>query len=274
MRPFAPLALLVVALAGCGVPDTAIPAAEEPPKKVEEPPKKDSPTPKAAEQDPAKLGLKIIDTKVGTGAVAEDGDTLTMRYTGRLKSNGEEFDSNMKPDGKPFTFPLGGGQVIKGWDIGVKGMKVGGKRTLDIPSNLGYGAQGGGAKIPPNSDLVFDIELMEVQKAGDANTVLREIVKPGAGPEAKAGDSVTITYEMSLPDGTLVDDNGGRPATLKIGSKAVTIPGLNVALTGMRKGEVVRATIPPALGMMPTGPDGKVPPGSTLKMDITLLKIG
>ena len=277
MRPFAPPAILAFALLGCGVPDPSIPAPDKTTPSAEvkkEEPKKDVPTPKAVEQDPAKLGLGITDTKVGTGAVAEDGDTLTMKYTGRLKSTGAVFDTNDKPDGKPFTFPLGQGQVIKGWDLGVKGMRVGGKRTLVIPAALGYGPGGSGEKIPPNSDLVFDIELMDVQKIADASTVLRETVKPGTGPAVKSGDVVTIKYKITLPDGTLVDDNGGKTTQFKVGSPTVTIPGLDVALVGMKKGQVVRATIPPSLGLKQMGPESRIPPNSTIKMEITLVSIG
>ena len=277
MRSYAPFSLLALVLVGCGVPDPSIPAPEKATPVAEvkkETPKRDDPVVKGTEGDVANPGLKITDTKVGTGAVAENGDTLTMKYAGRLKSTGAEFDSNMKPDGKPFTFPLGQGQVIKGWDLGVKGMRVGGKRTLEIPAALGYGATGAGEKIPPNSDLVFDIELMDVQKIGDASTVLRETLKPGTGPEVKSGDVVTIKYKITLPDGKLIDDNKGKAAQFKVGSPVVALPGLNVALIGMKKGQTVRATIPPALGLKPTGPDSVVPPNSTIKVDITLVGIG
>lgn len=105
--------------------------------------------------------LKVEDTKVGTGAIAEAGKSVTVHYTGWL-TNGTKFDSS-KDHGQPFTFPLGGGQVIKGWDQGVAGMKVGGVRKLTIPSRLGYGADGaGGGLIPPNATLVFEVELLGV----------------------------------------------------------------------------------------------------------------
>ena len=105
-------------------------------------------------------GLKYTDTKVGTGAEAKAGQTAVVHYTGYL-TNGTKFDSS-KDRGQPFSFPLGGGQVIKGWDEGVQGMKVGGARKLTIPANLGYGAQGAGGVIPPNATLVFDVELLGV----------------------------------------------------------------------------------------------------------------
>ena len=105
--------------------------------------------------------LKLEDTRVGTGAEAAAGKTVTMQYIGRL-TNGTEFDSSC---GRPqqFTFPLGGGQVIQGWDQGIVGMKVGGIRRLIIPASLGYGARGAGGVIPPNAALIFDVELVAVQ---------------------------------------------------------------------------------------------------------------
>jgi len=106
-------------------------------------------------------GLKYTDTKVGTGAEAKSGQTVSVHYTGWL-TNGTKFDSS-KDRGQPFMFPLGGGRVIKGWDEGVQGMKVGGVRKLTIPANLGYGAQGAGGVIPPNSTLVFEVELLDVK---------------------------------------------------------------------------------------------------------------
>jgi FKBP-type peptidyl-prolyl cis-trans isomerase FkpA len=103
-------------------------------------------------------GLQYIDLVVGTGAIAEAGQTVTVHYTGWLE-NGKKFDSSVDR-GQSFSFPLGAGRVIKGWDEGVKGMKVGGKRKLTIPPKLGYGAQGAGGVIPPHATLIFDVELL------------------------------------------------------------------------------------------------------------------
>ena len=106
-------------------------------------------------------GLKYVDQTVGTGDVAVVGKNVSVHYTGWLE-NGKKFDSSVDR-GQPFSFPLGAGRVIKGWDEGVQGMKVGGKRKLTIPSDLGYGSRGAGGVIPPNATLIFDVELLGVR---------------------------------------------------------------------------------------------------------------
>ena len=106
-------------------------------------------------------GLKYVDQVVGTGEVAVAGKTVNVHYTGWLE-NGKKFDSSVDR-GQPFSFPLGAGRVIKGWDEGVQGMKIGGKRKLTIPSDLGYGPRGAGGVIPPNATLIFDVELLGVR---------------------------------------------------------------------------------------------------------------
>ena len=104
--------------------------------------------------------LKITINQNGSGDSAETGMSVSVHYTGKLE-DGTVFDSSI-PRGQPFTFTLGAGQVIKGWDLGVEGMKLGEKRSLVIPPHLGYGIRGAGATIPPNATLIFDIELLEV----------------------------------------------------------------------------------------------------------------
>ena len=110
-------------------------------------------------------GLIYKDNEVGTGDEAVSGNSLSVHYTGWLQEpngdKGKKFDSSVDR-GQPFGFRLGAGMVIKGWDEGVAGMKVGGKRTLVIPSELGYGARGAGGVIPPNAILIFDVELLGV----------------------------------------------------------------------------------------------------------------
>lgn len=113
-------------------------------------------------------GLKITDTKIGTGAAVKSGDTVTVNYSGWLYVDGKkgmEFDSSTDSSFnhvQPFQTQIGVGTVIKGWDEGIVGMKVGGERTLIIPSDLGYGAQGSGPSIPPNATLLFEVSLVSI----------------------------------------------------------------------------------------------------------------
>jgi FKBP-type peptidyl-prolyl cis-trans isomerase FkpA len=122
----------------------------------------------AASANDASSALVKVDTVAGTGAEAVAGKTVVVHYTGWLykpvapNQRGGKFDSSLDA-GRPFEFRLGAGQVIKGWDQGVAGMKVGGKRTLIIPSALAYGKRGAGGVIPPNADLIFDVELLQVK---------------------------------------------------------------------------------------------------------------
>jgi FKBP-type peptidyl-prolyl cis-trans isomerase FkpA len=106
-------------------------------------------------------GLQYEDLSEGTGAAAKAGDSVEVHYTGWL-TDGKKFDSSVDR-GTPFTFQLGLGKVIRGWDEGVAGMKVGGKRKLTIPSDLGYGTRGAGGVIPPNAQLIFEVELLKIR---------------------------------------------------------------------------------------------------------------
>ncbi len=129
---------------------------------------KPTPAPEAAKKNESKMiktpsGLQYEDTKVGTGASPQKGQTCVMHYTGWLWENGakgKKFDSD---NGKGFPFPIGQGRVIKGWDEGVATMKVGGQRTLLIPPDLGYGSRGAGSAIAPNATLIFEVELIEIK---------------------------------------------------------------------------------------------------------------
>ena len=137
-----PVTLLLVALASCTTQQAG--SGDQAAKEVTTP-----------------SGLKYTDTVVGTGTTAEKGKLVTVHYSGYLM-DGKKFDSSVDR-GQPFQFNLGAGKVIKGWDEGVAGMKVGGKRTLIIPPDLAYGPRGAGGVIPPNATLKFDVELLGVQ---------------------------------------------------------------------------------------------------------------
>jgi FKBP-type peptidyl-prolyl cis-trans isomerase len=159
-------AAVVVAAAGCnesGTSDSAPSTTPSASATTGEPARAEAP---AATATPGaevamKNGLKYQDLKVGEGALAEPGMTATVHYTGWL-TDGTKFDSSVDR-GQPFQFRLGAGNVIRGWDEGVRGMRVGGKRKLTIPPDLGYGAAGAGGVIPPNATLVFDVDLLDVK---------------------------------------------------------------------------------------------------------------
>jgi FKBP-type peptidyl-prolyl cis-trans isomerase len=146
---FALVAILAIAY-GCGKSEKASAPSTSSPMKV-------SGTPTTTSS-----GLQYWDIVVGSGATAVPGNMVRVHYSGFLTS-GAKFDSS-RDRGEPFSFPLGAGQVIKGWDEGVAGMKVGGQRQLRIPPELGYGSAGAGGTIPPNATLIFDVELLGVDK--------------------------------------------------------------------------------------------------------------
>ena len=155
---------LVMAAAACGEEDSddaqdagAQPSAEASSEPAEEPGGEATCYEEGTKTD---SGLEITDEVCGDGAVAEAGKLVTVHYVGKLE-DGTQFDAS-KDRGQPFEFLLGGGMVIQGWDEGIVGMAVGGKRTLVIPPELGYGSEGAGEVIPPDATLVFDVELLEV----------------------------------------------------------------------------------------------------------------
>ncbi len=152
-----PLALLLAA-AGLAACDKAAP----------EPPAGPHIVASAEPEVPEAPDLVSQDLVVGTGAEAKDGDKVKVNYTGRLLKTNFMFDTSVGPGKKPFDFQIGKGKVIKGWDQGVVGMKVGGKRKLTIPSRLGYGEKGSPPKIPGKSTLVFEVELLSVGEPADA----------------------------------------------------------------------------------------------------------
>jgi len=168
--------------------------------------------------------LKIEDVKVGKGngfpysknPVAE-GDRVYVVYTGKL-ADGTMFDSNDEKGKPPFSFVVGEGSVIPGWDQGLVGMVVGGERKLSIPYSLGYGDAGHPPAIPGKSDLFFDIKLLDVTKKGGEVDVWKRDVKIGDGPAVHKDAKVTLKYSVQDVSGAMVDNNGGKPTPVTMGS--------------------------------------------------------
>ncbi len=182
LLPAAFAALLLPGLCGCGPKETADTETATPPPATTAAPVTAAPpvdtatatTPPGPAKSPGSgkvittnTGLKYEEVKVGTGALARAGKTVKVHYTGTL-TDGTKFDSS-RDRGEPIAFPLGAGQVIPGWDEGIAGMKVGGKRKLTIPAKLAYGdSPPPGAPIPPGATLLFDVELMDVSDGGSS----------------------------------------------------------------------------------------------------------
>jgi FKBP-type peptidyl-prolyl cis-trans isomerase len=211
--------------------------------------------------------LVVKDIHVGTGPAATNGDDLTMLYKGTL-TNGKVFDQNF--DKAPFVFSLGGGEVIKGWDKGLVGMKVGGERKLTIPSDLGYGAQGAGADIPPNSTLVFDVKLLRIDKPNAKPKDQITVLKPGHGKAAVNGSKVSVYYTGTFLNGFKFDSSydhkvNGKPSAfdVTIGQTAV-VPGFTQGLIGIKAGEKRKVVMPYQLAYGEQGRPPVIPGKSTL----------
>jgi peptidylprolyl isomerase len=211
--------------------------------------------------------LVIKDIHVGTGPAATNGEDLTMLYKGSLTS-GKVFDQNF--DKAPFVFTLGSGQVIKGWDKGLVGMKVGGERKLTIPADLGYGARGAGEDIPPNATLVFDVKLLRIDKANETPKDQITILKPGHGKAAVIGSKVGVYYTGTFLNGVKFDSSydhkqNGKPFELPItiGEHKV-VPGFEQGCIGLKVGEKRKVVIPYQLGYGENGRPPVIPGKSTL----------
>ncbi|WP_438037514.1 FKBP-type peptidyl-prolyl cis-trans isomerase [Sorangium sp. So ce128] len=195
--------LQIVIAISCAVLLGPVAGCEEKVPEPDLPPGSAVPVVKPVEPEPADLIKE--DTVVGTGPEAKDGDKVRVHYTGRLLKNNAEFDSSVGRE--PFEFTLGASEVIKGWDQGVAGMKVGGKRKLTIPSRLGYGDAGSPPKIPAKATLVFDIELLGVgdaakDAAGDdkaGKTTADKAAKPAADKAAKGDKPAAPPEKKEAP---------------------------------------------------------------------------
>ncbi|MFO7653668.1 MAG: FKBP-type peptidyl-prolyl cis-trans isomerase [Candidatus Krumholzibacteriia bacterium] len=222
----------------------------------------------------------VMDVRRGAGPEAAAGDIVSVHYEGWLYdpasgTPGEQFDSS-RDRGEPLTFVLGSGRMIPGWEAGLEGLAVGGRRRLIIPPRMGYGARGAPPAIPPDATLLFEVELLAKPQ------VEKTLVQSGVGRPARKGDSVTVHYVGWVDSsGTLdapFDDSRERqaPFTFTLGDEQV-IPGWEQGLVGMRPGERTRLRIPPELGYGTRGwrSAGRevIPPDATLVFEVELLEI-
>jgi peptidylprolyl isomerase len=231
-------------------------------------------------------GLKVLVTQKTNGAQPKAGDKVTVHYTGKL-TNDSVFDSSVKR-GTPFSFKLGAGQVIKGWDEGIAMLHKGEKATLTIPGNLGYGERGYPPIIPQNATLVFDVELIDftegvVTKPYDVagKDTLKTasglqyifVKKNDSGVKAEAGKTVSVHYSGYLLDGKMFDSSveRGEPITFGLGQGQV-IAGWEEGIALLKTGEKVRLIIPSNLAYGDGG-QGPIPPKSTLIFDVELVDV-
>ncbi|KAJ4838881.1 Peptidyl-prolyl cis-trans isomerase fkbp65 [Turnera subulata] len=228
------------------------------------------------EKEIDKQGLKKKLLKEGEGWDTPDsGDEVEVHYTGTLL-DGTQFDSS-RDRGTPFKFTLAQGQVIKGWDIGIKTMKKGENALFTIPPDLAYGASGSPPTIPPNATLQFDVELLSWSSVKDIckdGGVIKKILAEGEKWEnPKDLDEVLVKFEAQLEDGTVVAKSDGVEFTVKEG---YFCPALSKAVKTMKKGEKVHLTVKPQYGFgengkAASGAEGAVPPNATLQIKLELV---
>ncbi len=245
-----------------------------------------------------KSGLKYVDDKNGTGDVAKSGDIVTISFSGWIIKDSKDLYKDWNNDTsknkyliattkhshRPYVYSLTENSFIKGSYEGISGMKVGGTRTIIIPSDLAYGKKGFGP-VPPNTDIKLQVQLVNVKlpvkewvvdstKIKTTKDGLKyAIVKEGTGPKAKAGDIVTVNYSGFLLNGKKFDSSVERdaPITFKLGAHTV-IPGWEEGIKLMNKGAKARLIIPPSLGYGNRAM-GPIPANSTLIFDVQLLNI-
>lgn len=230
-------------------------------------------------EGPAPTELEIDDLTIGTGKEAAAGDYLIMHYVGVRHSDGEQFDASWDR-GETIGFNLGTGRVIAGWDQGIEGMREGGRRVLSIPPDLAYGATGSGANIPPDSALVFVVDLVgaytppTIENAPAPVTELEVVVlDEGDGEVIEAGTVIELHYRAVLQTTGEVFASSwesGQPALIEVAaSPSQSIPAWDEGLLGRSVGDTVRMVVPPGLGI--NDPSGQIPEDATIITELTIL---
>ena len=234
-------------------------------------------------------GLKVKITEKGNGKQVLKGDKVTAHYTGTL-ADGKKFDSS-KDRNQPFSFKVGTGQVISGWDEGFQLLSIGDKATFTIPSNLSYGANGAGGVIPPNATLFFDVEVLDaVASPAPKAAVPYDVtgldtikmqsglkflkVESGTGEKAQQGKYVSVHYTGYLMDGKKFDSSveRGEPIEFHLG-KGMVIKGWEEGIELMHVGDKMRFIIPSELAYGEKGAPGAIPANATLIFDCELVGV-
>jgi len=228
---------------------------------------------------PTPTELEIDDLIDGDGAAATAGDLLTMHYVGVRHSDGGQFDASWDR-GDTFSFTLGSGQVIQGWDQGIEGMKEGGRRLLSIPADLAYGSTARGEDIPADSALVFVVDLVQVLTPPDVENAPApvadleiEVLEDGDGAPIEAGTLVELHYRAVLQTTGEVFAStweSGQPAAFVVASEpSQSILAWDMGLVGKNVGDTIRMVIPPELGITDT--TGQIPADATIVTVLTII---
>jgi peptidylprolyl isomerase len=233
-------------------------------------------------------GLAYVDVTEGSGELPRTGHTCVVHYTGWLwdpdaKAKGKKFDTSKERDdnsvdrGTPFAFHLGTGEVMKGWDEGVSGMKTGGKRELLVPAALAFGERGSGGVIPPNATLFYEVELLEIWEKTDSGLEYFDL-KEGSGAQPRTGQICMIHYAGWLWrsnarakkfESTIDRDE---PFSFSLGSDDV-LKGRDEGVATMKVGGKRKLLIPSKLGYGAAGSGDDIPPNSTLYFEVELLRV-
>lgn len=216
--------------------------------------------------------VSIEDLSEGQGSPAENNDLLLVEYTGKF-SDGKVFDTNTKPGMSPFGLFLGKHMVIEGWEQGLQHMKKGGQRKIIIPWQLAYGEEGIPSVIPPKTDLHFEVKLLDLIKKDKLQTLGIQVIQPGRGLSAKAGQRLTVHYTGKLVNNKKFDSSLDRktPFEFQLGAGQV-IKGWDQGFDGMQIGEKRLLHIPPSLGYGERG-SGPIGPNQVLIFEVELLGI-